>query len=127
MNSVVKEWVAKANEDFAVASREMRVGRRRSNDAVCFHAQQCIEKLMKALLIHLGEPFPPKKHDLVFLDGLLAGRDPSWSWKTPDLRFLNQGAVEFCYPGDGADAVDAREAMKYARKLRTALMARLGA
>ncbi len=124
MNSVVKEWVAKAQDDFAVASREMRAGPRRSNDAVCFHAQQCVEKLMKALLIQLGE-CPPKKHDLVVLDSLLSARDASWTWNVTELRLLNQGAVDYRYLGEGAEAADAREAMKYARKLRKTLMSRL--
>jgi HEPN domain-containing protein len=126
MNSVVKEWIAKAQEDFAVASRELRVGRTRSNNAICFHAQQCVEKLMKALLIQLGE-HAPKTHDLLALDGLLSARDPSWSASAAELRLLNQGAVEFRYPGDGADAAAAREAMKYARRLHKALLSRLSA
>ncbi len=54
MNATVKEWVDKAEKDFATARRELQVQEDPNFDAVCFHAQQSIEKLMKGLLIHLG-------------------------------------------------------------------------
>jgi HEPN domain-containing protein len=124
MNSTVNEWIAKAQADFAMAGREMRAGRRRNNDGICFHAQQCIEKLMKALLTTRGE-VPPKTHDLLVLHGLVSAREPMWSWNANQLRFLTRGAVMVRYPGETADAGEAREAMKYARALRKSLLALL--
>lgn len=124
MNGIVKEWVAKAHADFALAGREMRAGRRRSNDGIYFHAQQCIEKLMKAVLTDKGV-VPPKTHDLVVLSTELAVHAPLWSWDNAQLRFLTQGAVQFRYPGSTATGADARQAMNYARRLRTALLALL--
>jgi HEPN domain-containing protein len=47
MNATVKEWVQKADKDFATARRELQVQEDPNFDAVCFHAQQCIEKLRK--------------------------------------------------------------------------------
>jgi HEPN domain-containing protein len=35
-------------------------------DTVCFHAQQCAEKYLKALLLQAGSE-PPKTHDLRLL------------------------------------------------------------
>lgn len=70
MNDTVNEWISKAEGDYATARRELRAAESPNFDAVCFHAQQCIEKLMKALLIRLGV-VPPKTHDLVILDRLL--------------------------------------------------------
>ena len=52
LNEIVKEWIAKAEGDFAVACRERRVRKLPNWDAVCFHSQQCVEKYLKALLIH---------------------------------------------------------------------------
>ena len=77
MNGTVEEWVAKAEADFASARRERRARKHPNHDAACFHAQQCIEKLMKAVLIHSGV-VPPKTHDLVYLDGLLSKACPNW-------------------------------------------------
>jgi hypothetical protein len=40
MNSIVSEWVEKAEGDFQTAEREMRARKAPNYDAVCFHAQQ---------------------------------------------------------------------------------------
>jgi len=49
MKKITEEWITKAEKDYLVAIRELRttpiVG-----DAVCFHAQPCVEKYMKAIL-----------------------------------------------------------------------------
>ena len=44
MNELTTEWVAKAEGDYATAERELRARRRPNYDAVCFHAQQTVEK-----------------------------------------------------------------------------------
>ncbi len=50
MNEVVQEWLDRAEGDYATARRENAVVEQPNHVAVCFHAQQCIEKLMKGLL-----------------------------------------------------------------------------
>jgi HEPN domain-containing protein len=45
MNDVVQEWVSKAEGDYRTANREFAVTDEPNFDAVCYHAQQCIEKL----------------------------------------------------------------------------------
>ena len=60
----------KAVGDYCTAERELHPTGTPNFDAVCFHAEQCAEKLIKALLIHLGVT-PPRSHDLVALDRLL--------------------------------------------------------
>jgi len=92
MNATVREWREKAARDLATARREMEVVEDPNYDAVCFHAQQAIEKLMKGLLIQLGTA-PPKLHDLAHLGRLLAPLSPGWSWPVEDLRFLTRAAV----------------------------------
>ncbi len=67
MNEVVKEWIQKAEGDWRTANREFEVEFDPNFDAVCFHAQQCIEKLQKAVLI-ARNTIPPKTHDLVELN-----------------------------------------------------------
>jgi len=47
MNATVKEWIDKAEGDYATAGREMQATISPNDDAVCYHAQQCIGKLMK--------------------------------------------------------------------------------
>lgn len=125
MNDVIKEWLAKADGDFRTAQRELAAVEAPNLDAVCFHAQQCIEKLMKALLIARGE-LPPKTHDLVFLTDTIFRDNPDWQWPEEELRFLSRAAVAFRYPGESAETADAAEAVEIAARLRTALLVQLG-
>ena len=50
MNDLVKEWINKAEGDRQTARREVSVIVSPNWDAVCFHAQQAVEKYLKALL-----------------------------------------------------------------------------
>jgi HEPN domain-containing protein len=101
MNEVIREWVAKAEGDFATAMREMASDENPNFDAVCFHAEQCAEKYLKALLIAC-DVTPPKVHDLVVLDYLLSPICPNWRWPVEELRLLTRAAVVFRYPGESA-------------------------
>ena len=121
MNETVREWVAKSEGDLATAGRELRADEAPNYDAVCFHAQQCVEKLMKGLLIHLCV-VPPKTHDLAYLDQLLAPVCAGWSWPVEELRFLSLAAVDFRYPGEAADREQAEQAFALASRMRERLL-----
>ena len=121
MNELVNEWREKAEGDFLTALREFNVTDRPNYDAACFHAQQCVEKLMKAVLISRGV-HPPYTHHLVYLDELLRSAIPGWSWPLPDLRLLDRAAVEFRYPGESADYEEAQLALEAASALRESLL-----
>jgi HEPN domain-containing protein len=121
----VAEWIAKAEADWATAQREFRVRRRPNFDAVCFHAQQCVEKYLKARLILAGISFP-KTHDLVALLALVQKAEPLWQpWKEPLAR-LTHYAVTVRYPGEFAERADAAEVLKTARLLRAEIRGSLG-
>ena len=66
MNELTTEWLEKAEGDYATAERELRARRHPNYDAVCFHAQQTIEKYLKAFLQEHGVNFP-KTHSLIEL------------------------------------------------------------
>lgn len=101
MNGVVREWLDKAKGDYETAKREAAVTERPNYDAVCFHAQQCVEKMMKAVLIASAAD-APKIHDLVGLSHRVAEQHPSWSWPAAELKSLSRAAVGFRYPDFGA-------------------------
>jgi len=61
MRPLTVEWIEKAEGDFATARRELRVQHKPNFDAVCFHAQQTVEKYLKAFLIE-GDVAFPKTH-----------------------------------------------------------------
>ncbi len=121
MNATVREWREKAEKDLATARREMQAVEDPNYDAVCFHAQQAIEKLMKGLLIYLGTT-PPKLHDLAYLDQLLTPVCSGWFWSMEELRFLTRAAVAFRYPGESADREEAAQALDIAIRLREKLL-----
>jgi len=120
MNATIKEWVTKAEGDYATAGRELRASESPNYDSACFHAQQSAEKLMKALLIHLGVP-APKTHDLVMLDRLLAPACKEWSWPVEELRFLTHASIAYRYPGESADKEEAVTAFDIATRIREKL------
>lgn len=120
MNAVIEEWRRKGEGDFTTARRELAATVAPNYDAVCFHAQQCVEKLMKALIIAVNEQVP-RVHDLVVLSQLIQPHFKDWSLGLDDLRFLTRAAVEFRYPGESAEQEDAVEAMTICAKLKEQL------
>ncbi|OGL62650.1 MAG: hypothetical protein A3J27_13465 [Candidatus Tectomicrobia bacterium RIFCSPLOWO2_12_FULL_69_37] len=86
-------------------------------DTVCFHAQQCVEKYLKALLALRGIAFP-KTHNLRALMGLVPRNDqPQFSEDEQDV--LTDYATGARYPGWGdVPPREAREAVKLARRIR---------
>ena len=120
MNVVVEEWIRKADGDFRTAGRELEADPP-NYDAVCYHAQQCIEKLLKAMLIQ-RQTMPPRTHDLVVLGQMLAAVLPNWSWPTDELRLLTRAAVAFRYPGETADEPEAKASLCVCARVRTRLL-----
>ena len=85
-----------------------------------FHAQQCVEKLLKALLIQLGQTVD-KIHDLAALSRQLEAVDGQWSWDGEELADLSSGAVLARYPGFETSAEEQAELVEFASNLRQAL------
>jgi len=77
MSDLVSEWIEKAQGDFNVAQRELRVRQAPNYDACCFHGQQCAEKYLKAFLVS-QEITPPRTHNLVDLLALCVARDEAF-------------------------------------------------
>lgn len=125
MKPLTREWVNKAEADFATAQRELRARRLPNYDAVCFHAQQCAEKYLKARLQEADLP-SPKTHDLTVLLGLLLPVDPMLDTLRPSLNILGSYAVEVRYPGESAAKEQAHEAVSRCRLIRSILRERLG-
>jgi HEPN domain-containing protein len=62
--AVIREWLLKAEHDLLTAAHTLTLGVECPTDTVCFHAQQCVEKHIKALLVFRATPFP-KTRDTV--------------------------------------------------------------
>ena len=97
-NDEVAEWLSKAEDDLRVAERIASWDDLPQFDAIAFHCQQSIEKLMKAALLSRGV-VPPKVHDLPELLRRLESSGLAWDWPMTDLRTLTMAAVHARYPG----------------------------
>jgi HEPN domain-containing protein len=126
MNPSTAEWVSKAEGDFATAEREVGVTVNPNYDAVCFHAQQCAEKYLKARLQEAGVPFG-KTHDLPTLLNLALAVERTWGALLGDMQTLSTYAVAYRYPGGGsASDEDAEEALEKCRSFREIARKSLG-
>lgn len=124
MHALTKEWIEKAEGDWRIANREIHVRRGANFDAICFHAQQCIEKYLKAFLQEQGHNIP-KIHDLNQLLEHCLQYDGSLELHRDLFKDLTRYAVEFRYPGESANKEDARTALHHAKILRTILRPKL--
>jgi HEPN domain-containing protein len=115
--AVCAEWVAKAENDLLNAAHTLKLGANCPTDTVCFHAQQCVEKYLKALLVVEGIDFP-KTHDLEAMMELIPARlKPEIS--SEEQAQLTDYATGARYPGWGMISLAAaRRAVAIARKVR---------
>lgn len=107
-----REWVLKAEADRRAAERALADCRRRKDQAeiACFHAQQCAEKYLKAVLAQRGQ-IVPRVHDLLALARKLKAFGFPAASAQRHLRRLNQYAVEIRYPGRSAVIAEAEQAL----------------
>ncbi len=115
---LLRQWIGKAEEDLKNAEHTLTLQEGCPVGTVCFHAQQCTEKYLKALLL-FHTVFFPRTHDLVRLYSLIP---PEFrpEIKMEALVVLNRYAVENRYPGDWepVDRQEASDAVAIARKVR---------
>lgn len=113
--AVASEWVAKAESDLRAAAALLRM-KDCPTDAVCFHAQQAVEKYLKALLTALGIEFP-KTHHIGKLVQLVE-RHHRIELSESEQDSLSDYATTARYPGFGEIPVsEARRAVSVARRV----------
>ncbi|HEX7434535.1 MAG TPA: HEPN domain-containing protein [Anaerolineaceae bacterium] len=125
MNPLTLEWVEKAEGDFATAGRELIARRSPNYDAVCFHAQQVAEKYLKAFLQENGFAIP-KTQILLDLLALCLKIEPSFQVIREQLNTLEGYSVQFRYPGQSANKIEAKLAYQTAIEVRHTIRNRLG-
>jgi HEPN domain-containing protein len=115
---VVHEWSTKADNDLKNAAHTLKLGRDCPTDTVCFHAQQCVEKYLKAFLVLTAIPFP-KTHDIETLLSLLP-KGVRIPLSPSQQRRLRDYATVMRYPGpyEAIPLSEAKEAVKLARRIR---------
>jgi len=125
MKAATRQWVDKAEADYAAALLLRRSRKKHSRDIVCFHLQQCVEKYLKARLEESGLTFP-KTHDLERLLDLAVTVEPMWASLRPSLAAITDYAVEVRYPGRTTTAAEARTLLRATKQIRGLIRQALG-
>jgi len=122
---LVKEWVAKAENNYISALDLARELIGQVPDVICNQCQQSAEKYLKALLVQRGIDFP-KVHEMTQLKNLVAQVEPDVQRFTRELKLLDPYGVDVKYPGLPVAEEDAKEAIKGMKAIRKFARAKLG-
>lgn len=109
-------WVERAEEDYLMARSALR-RRKPFTYSACFHAQQCAEKYLKAILVSKGVAFA-KAHDLLLLSEQCEKAGVLVTIEAKQLSTLSDYAVRVRYPGEDPTPDEAREAVEIAKTVR---------
>jgi HEPN domain-containing protein len=122
---VVRRWIAKAEEDILAAECLLKLGRHSPLGLVGFHAQQCAEKYLKALLLQEGLAVP-RVHDLNVLvrsvpPTRILGLNPE------ELSRLSRYVIEGRYPDEWEPIrrPQVRKAIAIAKRIRKVILLNL--
>ncbi len=117
--AVARGWARKAENDLKNAAHTLTLGKGSPTDTVCFHAQQCVEKYLKALLAFRNIDFP-KTHDLADLVRLLP-KSLKLRLSDEEQERLTDYATTTRYPGDYEDIPldEAKRMVRIAHRFRS--------
>ena len=124
---LVLQWIGKAEDDWRLSHR-LVADPEPYTEATAFHAQQAVEKYLKALLTWYQVEFP-KPRDIRRLLEIAGERDQSLAEVLSEAAGLTIYAVQYRYPGDSppVTSADMSKAVETADLVRTQLRARLPA
>ena len=114
---LVNEWIVKAEEDYRTIEELYNKSPSDFANTICFHAQQCAEKYLKALLTRSGIE-PPWIHTLETLLDLIISKIPELEEYRVMLVQLTPYATEYRYPGKVVNQQDAKDCVNIIRKFR---------
>ena len=122
---LAREWVKRAEEDWTALTRLREGGLAEVAGVISFHAQQCAEKYLKALLQRRGIE-PPRIHQLSVVLDMLTSISAGLEELRHACEELSPYAVTFRYPGGEVWEDDAREALRLVTRVRTVIRKELG-
>ncbi len=117
-HKVVKQWLEHADEDLTLAKHAFKLSSSRPDKLIAYHAQQCVEKYLKAFLALKKVDFP-YTHNISFLLEICS-KHAEWVKDLDEAETLTAYAVTARYPGaEKVSKKDARLAVKIADKVRS--------
>ena len=124
---IIKLWIIKAESDLKTAQILIKE-EDPPTDSICFHAQQAVEKLLKAYLTYL-DIRAPRTHDIATLLELCSSADEEFKKLDQEsLEKLTFYAVEVRYPDDfyQPSIEEAQKALEQALSLKEFILKKLG-
>ena len=119
INPLTLERVRKAETDYLAMKVLHQISAPDMQDQVCFHAQQCVEKYLKAWLQEANLRVP-RTHNLNALLRLIVPMHPEWrAWRT-DFEKFTPHAVDVRYE-IFLTAADAMHAVQVCTEVRAAI------
>ena len=126
-NEIIKLWLMKAGNDLKTGKDEIATAEP-VTDTICFHMQQCVEKCLKAFLIHKGKEIS-RTHNLSILLQECLELDAGFeALKADNVDELTAYAIDARYPGDFymPPLDEAQAAIKIAEKVQAFVAAKIG-
>lgn len=122
---LARGWLTKGDSDLRTA--ELLVAGDGPYDTACFHAQQAVEKYLKALLAYAGASIP-RTHNLEDLVAPCVSHFPQLELSNIEVSELTPFAVELRYDFEfWPSRDDTSDAVATARSVRRAVLAVLPA
>lgn len=124
-DDVILNWIKKAENDLKNAEIVIKT-EDPPLDTICFHAQQCSEKYLKALLIYYGKE-PQKTHNIAELINSLENKVSKLNDFIDEADNLTDYAVGLRYPEEIFEISknDAIEAINITRKIKEIVLSNL--
>ena len=124
MNPLTLERVRTAEADYMMMNLGVQASTDAVYDPICFHAQQCVEKYLKAWLQEANIPIP-RTHDLNALLVLIVPTHPQWRAWQSDFEKFKPHAVDVRYEEYTAEDVDVEHAVRICTEVRREIRATL--
>ncbi|MBA4391895.1 MAG: hypothetical protein C0399_13305 [Syntrophus sp. (in: bacteria)] len=124
--SIVKEWIAKGEEDYNFARVNLEEGRNFFAQ-ICFHFQQAAEKYLKAFIVASDLEFR-RVHDLGLLLKVCSTKDDSFEDLRETCEFLSAFYIEARYPvywPTNFSREEAQKALQAAERIRVFIKGKL--
>lgn len=122
----IAQWIEKAENDLKVAEHESNLPEGEAiTDAICFHCQQAVEKLLKGFLASRNIDFG-KTHNLEFLLEECIKVDSEFN--EVDVGNLTFYAVEIRYPDEFYTPAfeEAADCFRIASEVKTFVLKKIG-
>lgn len=121
----VLQWLVYAEEDLRLAKHGLTLQTNCPCRLIAYHGQQCVEKYLKAYLVHQSIDFPYTHNIARLLE--LCTEHASWAENLTDAEELTPFAITARYPGEDEEVsrTEATRAIEIAERVRKVVRAAL--